>query len=289
MNKQYFSLILLLSFLFLFPKENQAQKKGDPLFQVPLGIASYTFRNHWENGVEPTLDIIQKMGFKEFEGGAPKRVSPEEFKKMLNNRGISIPSTGTGFEQLESDPQAVADRAKALGAKYVMCAWIPHNRGAFSKENADRAIKAFNEGGKVLKENGIIFKYHVHGYEFQPYEDGTLFDYMVENTDPKYVSLQMDVMWTHFGGGDPAGLLEKYGDRWVSLHLKDFRKGAPKDMTGLTGPENDVPLGQGELDFPAILKAANKIGIKHMFIEDEGDHEIEALPKSIAYLKSLKY
>lgn len=289
MNKQYFSLILLVSFLFLFPKENQAQKKGDPLFQVPLGIASYTFRNHWENGVEPTLDIIQKMGFKEFEGGAPKGVSPEEFKKMLNNRGISIPSTGTGFEQLESDPQAVADRAKALGAKYVMCAWIPHDRGAFSKENADRAIKAFNEGGKVLKENGIIFKYHVHGYEFQPYEDGTLFDYMVENTDPKYVSLQMDVMWTHFGGGDPAVLLEKYGDRWVSLHLKDFRKGAPKDMTGLTGPENDVPLGQGELDFPAILKAANKIGIKHMFIEDEGDHEIEALPKSIAYLKSLKY
>lgn len=289
MNKQYFSLIFLMSFLFLLPKESQAQKKGDPLFQVPLGIASYTFRNHWGNGVEPTLDIIRKMGFKEFEGGAPKGVSPEEFKKMLNDRGISIPSTGTGFEQLESDPQAVADRAKALGASYVMCAWIPHDRGAFSKENADRAIKAFNEGGKVLKENGIIFKYHVHGYEFQPFEDGTLFDYMVENTDPEYVSLQMDVMWTHFGGGDPAGLLEKYGDRWVSLHLKDFRKGAPKDMTGLTGPENDVPLGQGELDFPAILKAANKIGIKHMFIEDEGDHEIEALPKSIAYLKSLRY
>jgi len=289
MNKQYFSLIFLLSFFFLLPKESQAQKKGDPLFQVPLGIASYTFRNHWENGVEPTLDIIQKMGFKEFEGGAPKGVSPEEFKKMLNDRGISIPSTGTGFEQLESDPQAVADRAKALGASYVMCAWIPHDRGAFSKENADRAIKAFNEGGKVLKENGIIFKYHVHGYEFQPYEEGTLFDYLVENTDPEYVSLQMDVMWTHFGGGDPAGLLEKYGDRWVSLHMKDFRKGAPKDMTGLTGPENDVPLGQGALDFPAILKAANKIGIKHMFIEDEGDHEIEALPKSIAYLKSLRY
>lgn len=289
MTKQYFSLIFLVSFLFLLPRESQAQKKGDPLFQVPLGIASYTFRNHWENGIEPTLDIIQKMGFKEFEGGAPKGVSQEEFKKMLNVRGMSIPSTGTGFEQLESDPQAVADRAKALGAKYVMCAWIPHDRGAFSKENADRAIKAFNEGGKVLKENGITFKYHVHGYEFQPYEDGTLFDYMVENTDPKYVFLQMDVMWTHFGGGDPAGLLEKYGDRWVSLHLKDFRKGAPKDMTGLTGPENDVPLGQGELDFPAILKVANKIGIKHMFIEDEGDHEIEALPKSIAYLKSLRY
>ncbi len=282
--------ILLLALAWIIsPQESIAQKKGEPMFQVPLGIASYTFRNQWKNGVPQTLDIIQQMGFKEFEGGAPQGVSPEEFKKMLSDRGISIPSTGTGFEQLESDPQAVADRVKALGASYVMCAWIPHKRGEFSKADADRAIKVFNEGGKVLKENGITFKYHVHGYEFQPYADGTLFDYLVKNTDPNYVSLQMDVMWTYFGGGDPAALLKKYGKRWVSLHLKDFRKGAPRDMTGLTGPENDVVLGQGELDFPAILREANKIGIKHMFIEDESEHELEALPKSIAYLKSLKY
>ena len=283
-------IFLLLAFLGVFaPKEVCAQKKGDPLFQVPLGIASYTFRDQWKNGVPETLDIIQKMGFKTYEGGAPKGVDPVEFKKMLADRGISIPSTGTGFEELESDPQGVADRAKALGASYVMCAWIPHASGKFSKADADRAIKVFNAGGKVLAANGITFKYHVHGYEFQPYGQGTLFDYLVENTDPNYVSLQMDVMWTHFGGGDPAGLLKKYGKRWVSLHLKDFRKGAPKDMTGGTGPENDVPLGEGELDFVAILKEANKIGIKHLFIEDESEKELETLPKSIAYLKKLRY
>lgn len=283
-------ILLILAFAWIIsPQETFGQKKGEPMLQVPLGIASYTFRNQWKNGVPQTLDIIQQMGFTEFEGSAPQGVSAEEFKKMLSDRGISIPSTGTGFEQLESNPQAVADRAKSLGAKYVMCAWIPHKGGEFSKADADRAIKAFNEGGKVLKENGITFKYHVHGFEFQPYGNGTLFDYMVEKTDPKYVSLQMDVMWTHFGGGDPVALLKKYNKRWVSLHLKDFKKGAPKDMTGGTGPENDVPLGEGELDFPGILREANKIGIKHMFIEDEGDHELEALPKSIAYLKSLKY
>ena len=288
MNKTLTILILAFAWI-IFSQETSAQKKGDSMLQVPLGFASYTFRNQWKNGVPESLDIIQKMGFTEFEGGAPQGISPEEFVKMLSDRGISLPSTGTGFEALESDPQAVADRAKALGVNYVMCAWIPHKRGEFSRADADRAIKAFNEGGKVLKENGLTFKYHVHGYEFQPYGNGTLFDYLVENTDPKYVSLQMDVMWTHFGGGDPAALLKKYGKRWVSLHLKDFRKGAPKDMTGLTGPENDVPLGEGELDFFSILREANKIGIKHMFIEDEGDHELESLPKSIAYLRNLKY
>ena len=287
MKKTLTLLILALAWIII-PQETSAQKKGDPLLQAPLGIAAYSFREHFPKDVVATLDVIQKMGFTEYEGGSAG-MDPAEFKKLCNDRGISIPSTGTGFEQLAKDPQAVADQAKALGAKYVMCAWVPHKRGEFNKENADNAIKVFNEAGKVLKENGLVFKYHVHGYEFQPHGKYTLMDYMIENTNPEYVSLQMDVMWTHFGGGDPVALLKKYGDRWVSLHLKDFRKGAPRDMTGLTGPENDVPLGEGELDIPGILRESNKIGIKHMFIEDEGDHELEALPKSIAYLKSLKY
>ena len=282
--------LLILAFAWIItPQETFAQKKGDPLMQAPLGIAAYTFRDQWKNGIPETLDIIQELGFTEYEGGVPKGSTPAEFKQMLNDRGITIPATGTGFEDLEKDPQAVADRVKELGASYVMCAWIPHKRGEFSKTDADRAIKVFNEGGKVLKENGITLKYHVHGYEFQPYGKGTLFDYLVENTNSEDVKLQMDVMWTYFGGGDPVALLKKYGNRWVSLHLKDFRKGAPQDMTGLTGPENDVPLGTGQLDFPGILRESNKIGIKHMFIEDESDKELENLPKSIAYLKSLKY
>lgn len=287
MKKTLTLLILALSWI-ISPQETAAQKKGDPLLQAPLGIAAYSFREHFPKDVVATLDVIQKMGFTEYEGGTAG-MDPAKFKKLCNERGISIPSTGTGFEQLAKDPQAVADQAKALGAKYVMCAWVPHKRGEFNKENADNAIKVFNEAGKVLKENGLIFKYHVHGYEFQPYGKSTLMDYMIENTNPEYVSLQMDVMWTHFGGGDPVALLKKYGKRWVSLHLKDFRKGAPRDMTGLTGPENDVPLGEGELDIPGILRESNKIGIKHMFIEDESDKEMENLPKSIAYLKSLKY
>lgn len=287
MKKASFILFALLMIGFL-PVEGFSQKKDQPLHQVPLGIAAYTFRNHFPKDVEGTLDMIQNLGFKEYEGGTAG-MDPAQFRKLCEERGISIPSTGTGFEELEKDPQAVADRAKALGAKYVMCAWIPHKKGEFNQENADRAIAVFNRGGEILRENGITFKYHVHGYEFQPHGDGTLLDYMIQNTDPNYVALQMDVMWTHFGGGDPVGLLQKYGKRWVSLHLKDFRKGAPRDMTGLTGPENDVPLGQGELDIPGILRESNKIGIKHMFIEDESDLELENLPKSIAYLRSLKY
>lgn len=262
-------------------------QKGKPLYTAPFGVQAYTFRKSFPLGVAETLDSIKAMGFTEIEGSAGK-VSPEEFKKLCNDRGISIPSTGGGYEQLVKDPQAAADMAKALGASYLMCAWIPHERGAFNLDNAKKAVADFNTIGKVLKENGITFCYHTHGYEFQPYEKGTLLDYLIKNTNPEYVSFEMDVLWAQFGGGDPVALLKKYGSRWKLLHLKDLRKGVKKDLTGGTSQENDVPLGTGEIDIPGIIKEAKKIGIKHYFIEDESSHVNTQVPQSIAYLKSLK-
>lgn len=290
--RNYIPSILLLAFIMVMVAPSahaQKKKKKKPLYTAPLGVQAYTFRHSFPKDVAATLDTIKMMGFKELEGGGPRDMSPEEFKKMCEERGIRIPATGAGYEQLVKDPQGVADRAKALGAKYVMTAWIPHKNGAFNLENARKAVEDFNAAGKVLKENGITFCYHVHGYEFWPHENGTLLDYIIQNTNPEYVSFEMDIMWTHFGGGDPVALLEKYGDRWKLMHLKDLKKGTPKDRTGLTPDENDVPLGTGELDIPAILKAAKKAGVKHYFIEDESPaHEVtQQVPQSIAYLKSL--
>jgi sugar phosphate isomerase/epimerase len=213
---------------------------------------------------------------------------PEDFKKLCDERGIGIPSTGASYEELVKSPDSVAYRAKILGAKYVMCAWIPHDHGVLSFENAKKAVEDFNRIGKFLREQGLVFCYHAHGYEFQPYENGTLLDYIFKNTDPDYVSFEMDVFWIQFGGGDPVSLLKKYGKRWKLIHLKDMRKGTEKNLTGLTAPQNDVPLGTGEIDIPSILKEAKKIGIVHYFIEDESDQVNQQVRESIQYLKSLK-
>jgi sugar phosphate isomerase/epimerase len=99
----------------------------------------------------------------------------------------------------------------------------------------------------------------------------------------------MDIFWMQFGGGNPVELMKKYGKRWKLIHLKDLRKGAKKDLTGLTSPDNDVVLGTGEIDIPGVLREANKIGIKHFFIEDESNRVSEQVPQSIQYLKSLRY
>src|SRR5690349_15815741 len=238
------------------------------LYTAPLGIQAYTFRRSFPVNPVKTLDTIRNMGFTEIEGSGGN-LSPQQFKKLCNERGIRIPSIGADYEELVHHPDSIVYRAKVLGASYVMCAWIPHNDGVLSFDNAKKASEDFNRAGKFLKQHGLTFCYHPHGYEFQPYAHGTLLDYIFENTNPNWVSFEMDIFWIQFGGGDPVGLLKKYNTRWKLMHVKDMRKGTQKDLTGLTSPDNDVALGAGELNLPAILKEAKKIGIKHYFIEDE--------------------
>ena len=285
--KKYVAIVLMISVLEIDCRSVMGQKNKKPLYRAAFGVQAYTFRKSFPLGVAATLDSIKMMGFTELEGGGGK-MPAAEFKKLCDERGITIVGAGGSYENLIKDPQAAADEAKALGAKYLMCAWIPHEKGRFNLDNAKKAVDDFNTAGKVLKENGVTFCYHVHGFEFQPHEKGTLLDYIIENTNPEYVSFEMDVLWTQFGGGNPVALLKKYGDRWKLMHLKDLRKGVKKDLTGGTSTENDVALGTGEIDIPGILREANKIGIKHYFIEDESSNITTQVPQSIAYLKSLK-
>jgi sugar phosphate isomerase/epimerase len=261
-------------------------QKDKTLFDVPLGVQSYTYRASFPNGVAATLDTVKALGITEMEGPNPKNISPEEFKKMLDERGISMPSTGLDYNVVTTTPLEAAKLAKTFGSKYIMVAWIPHGK-TFTIDDAKKAVADFNAAGKVLQENGITLCYHNHGYEFGPYETGTLFDYIVKNTDPKYVSFEMDMLWAFHGGANPAKLLLKYPTRWKLMHLKDIRKGVANDLTGGTDIKNDVALGTGQINVPEVIKAAKKVGIKHYFIEDESPDHAAQIPLTIKYLKSL--
>ncbi|NBB23129.1 TIM barrel protein [Runella sp. CRIBMP] len=280
--------ILLSLALLLVSAIGEVFAQKGKLYTFPIGMQAYTYRASFPKGVAATLDTLKMLGVTELEGGAAKGTTPEEFRKMCEERSIKIPGTGGGYEQLVKDPAAAAKTAKLLGSSYLMCAWIPHKvKGGFTFEEAKKAVDDFNMIGKVLKENGITFCYHNHGYEFQPYEDGTLFDYIVKNTNPEYVSFELDILWAFHGGAEPVSLLKKYGKRFKLIHLKDLRNGVKGDLTGGTPLINDVVLGTGQVDVAGVIKEAKKIGIKHYFIEDESPTWYEQVPKSIAYLKSL--
>ena len=266
------------------------QPQSQPLYTAEFGIQPYSFRHSFPHGVAETLDTIKDMGFTQIEGKWMD-IDPMEYLQLCRERGLSIPSMAAGYERLVDSTEKVIEEATIYGSKYVMCAWIPHEVGKFSLQDMDKAIADFNRVGKVLHEHGLRLSYHTHGYEMKPYkegtEEGTLLDYMMAQTDPRYVTFQMDIFWVHFGGGDPVALLKQYADRWKMLHVKDMRHGIEKNLTGQTDPQNDVTLGTGQVDVEGVLRTAKEIGIEYYFIEDESDRIITQIPASIEYMKSL--
>jgi sugar phosphate isomerase/epimerase len=117
-----------------------------------------------------------------------------------------------------------------------------------------------------------------------------LFDLLVAETKPEWVTFEMDIFWVVHPGQDPVALLQKYPNRWELMHVKDMRKGtATGKLTGSEDTRNDVAIGSGQIDVAATLRTAIKVGVKHFFIEDESPTVLQQIPQSLRYLESLAW
>jgi len=260
-----------------------------PSFKGELGLQLYSLRDQFKKDVPGTLDQVKTFGFRYAELAGTYGMSSEQFIQQLDKRGITPIASHFGYERYRDDLAAVVQEAKALKLKYAGVAWIPHDE-PFTEKTCREAIALFNKAGAALAKEGIKFFYHVHGYEFQPHGAGTLLDLLISETDPKLVSYEMDIFWVVFPNQDPVKLFEKYGNRWELVHLKDMKKGTERGaLTGHTDVSNDVAIGTGLMDMPAILKAAKKAGVKWYFIEDESPSVLDQIPVSLKYLETVKF
>jgi len=231
---------------------------------------------------------VKAFGITNVETAGTYGVEPAKFREMLDARGLKAVSGHFPYEKCRDQIEDVAAEAKILGLQYVGCAWIPH-KDPFDEKTCREAAAVFNRAGEALAKHGIKFFYHTHGYEFLPYRNGTLFDLLMAETKPEYVHFQMDVFWVVQPGQDPVKLFAKYGNRFQSMHLKDMKRGTPSDFTGHSDVTNDVPLGAGVIDLPAVLKAAKKSGVKWYFLEDESPSVIIQVPQSLNFLEKVKF
>ena len=257
-----------------------------------LGLQLYSLRVlAKQSGWAAVLNRSKELGFTAIEGGfVPKDLTTDQYLAELSSRGLTMPSMGFSYEGLTKDITGAVAKAKALGVKYVMVAWVPHDdKEGFTLAEATKAAADFNAWGAAFRAAGITFTYHAHGYEFRPMADGTnLFDLICKSTNPENVSFEMDVFWITHGGQDPVKLMDKYPDRWRLMHVKDIRKGAATGIyTGHAPSTDEVPVGSGQVDWPAVFKAAQAHGIAWYFIEDESDTPDVNIPQSVAYVKSL--
>lgn len=256
-------------------------------FGGALGLQLYSLRNQMEKDLPRTLAMVRDWGLTEVETAGFYGRTAAAFAEELKRAGLKATSMHAGYDELQDDVKLAAADAKALGATYVTTAWISH-KPPFTREDAERAAAHFTEWGRALKNEGLNFMYHLHGYEFATGPNGTLLDTLLQTTPADAVHYEMDVFWVVRGGGDPVAILQRYKGRFAALHLKDMARGtATGDLSGQAPDSTNVPLGTGMIDYRAVLRTARDSGTKLYYIEDESENVTEQVPQTLKYLAGL--
>jgi sugar phosphate isomerase/epimerase len=261
-----------------------------PLLKNPVALQLYSLRESFAaEGVAATLAKVKAMGINHVELAGTADLTREAFKAELDRAGLTPISMHIDIDALLKAPERFIDDAKFFGVQYVGNAWFPHEE-PFDAADAERAVQAFNTAGRLLKDAGLTFFYHAHGFEFAPAPagGGTLFDAIVARTDPENVKFQLDIFWAFHGGADPAALLRQYPGRFVSTHLKDMRPGTERNFTGRAPEDSSVALGTGMVDVRAALEAARGSSVEWHIIEEESTTPEVNIPAGLAYIRQLE-
>lgn len=260
-------------------------------FHEHLGIQLYSLRELAKKDLPAALDLIKGYGLTQIETWNVPNTPAAMLAEGLKARGLQAVSAHMSYEAFKKDPAAVIRDAQALGVKYVIIPIVPRAKEGFKEADARRVAAEFNAFGEACRAAGLRFGYHPHGFEFTPTgtEGEVVFDVLARETKPELVCFEMDVFWAFHAGMDPVKLLRKYSGRWVLMHVKDIRKGAPTGLsTGGAPPTDKVPVGTGQIDWPAVLRTAREVGVQHYFIEDESLLPEQYIPESLKYLRGLK-
>lgn len=215
------------------------------------------------------------------------QMPPEEAKDLLKNLDVQVIGSHLTREQLLSkeylkDCFSYLQQIGSLGVGLGATMFEYNDIDALKKQCA-----TWNEVGKMAQDYGLRFYYHNHFQEFQRFSGRTVFDLLMEHTNPDLVSFELDTFWALRGGADPVQLLEKYKGRILYLHQKDFAKNfrsplnlysylidenAPvtrESFRKINEPDAFVEVGTGCLDIQSIITAGNNAGVEYIILEQD--------------------
>jgi sugar phosphate isomerase/epimerase len=263
----------------------------------PIGLQLYTVREEAGRDLLGTLKQLQTIGYREVETAGFYGKSGKELRKILADHGMTAPSAHSSMSELQKGMQKIVDGAAEVGAKYLICAFPsqPTNKPAYAdiakeitlddwKWNAEQ----LNKLGELAQKAGLQAGYHNHNMEFRSYNGVVAFDELLKSTDPKLITIELDLAWVVTAGLDPVKYLKQYPERISLLHVKDVRKGAVTTVTEIN--KQTIEVGRGQIDWRRIFAACDPKHLKHYFVEQENftGSTIDAVRTSFEYLSTLK-
>jgi sugar phosphate isomerase/epimerase len=287
-----------------------------PFFEsrkAAIGIQLYTLADMLRTDPDGTVAGVARIGYKTVEIPSYLGKTPQQLREVFDRNSLRCTAAHIGMNPgtdaapgLRGDLKKLAADMHVLGATHIYApsmaiptditlspnanegyAYVARVADAMGEDRWKRMAAELTDIGRRLKADGIGFGYHNHNFEFVKVGDRTGFDILVQESDPAYVSFELDVGWAAAAGADPTALFQKYSGRYSAMHMKDI-KASTAPNTALKMDPTEV--GSGRLDWKTILPAAYKAGVRGFYLEQEPPFEkgrMEAAEIGYKYLSTL--
>ncbi|MDR0584957.1 MAG: sugar phosphate isomerase/epimerase [Treponema sp.] len=288
---------------------------------IPIGLSMYTVRNTSVKDFQGTLDRIAAIGYEYIEiirhpGNPDTMFMPaKELKEHVSKCGLKVMSSheGPGIYVGLNLMSEEAYKQYCKNAGYICPEVLPTDDemidyhlelgtegglvfalGIFnSEEQLKRTIERFNVFGEKCSKKGLNFYYHSHFQEFELMNGKPVLDLLLEQTDPKFLKLEMDAFWAQRAGQDPVALLKKYDRRCELLHVKDVSKDvtvvnllekyhSPFSLKLIVDCSSEYPaefteVGEGMLDIEGLVKQAVESNVRCLLVEQDEMNKLSEL------------
>lgn len=255
-----------------------------------LGVQLYSVREDMKKDPLGTLKQLAAMGYKNVEHANYINrkfygYTAKEFKKILDDLGLKMPSGHTVMERTHWDPSKkdftaswkyTVEDAAIVGQQYVISPWLDEELRK-TYDGLLAYMDVFNKSGELCKKSGMKFGYHNHNFEFSTkLNNQKVFDIMVKHTDPSLVAQQLDIGNMYGAGGRALDIVKQYPGRFELMHVKDEIKTATKGEME-DGYESTV-LGKGVVGVKEVIDQGRKTGgTIHFVVEQESYQQLTPL------------
>ncbi len=256
-----------------------------------LAAQLYTVRAHTQTPADllASLKKIRGIGYRAVQVSGVGPIREEDLLEMLEGEGLTCCVTHEPGERILAEPERVAERLRKLKCAFTAYP-IPAGvrldtpypgRGLLETQaDVERLAEGLDRSGEVLRRAGVTLTYHNHAVEFRRFDGRrTMLESIYALTRPENLQAELDTYWVQAGGADPVAWCRRLKGRLPLLHLKDYAIG-PDFRPAF------AEVGYGNLDFPAIVEAAEDSSCQWFIVEQDvcpGD-PFESLEKSYRWV-----
>lgn len=224
-----------------------------------IGLQLYTVRELFAKDPVGTLEQVAGIGYREVEfgGGGYDMMDHAMLRRTMDRLKLRAPSIHLSYEMLLDRFDAALKMARSLGADTIVVPFLTEEQRAATEFG--RTLRNLNRFGADLHKAGVGLAYHNHEFEFTERLGGvSLFERMVNETDPALLKVELDIFWAVHAGEEPAALIDRLGSRLYAFHVKDRL-----ENRGMTA------VGLGTIDFAALFGRPGAAGVRHFYVEND--------------------